>query len=219
MCNLYRLRSAAGEIATTFAVEHQPGINFAEEVYPGYPGLVVAEGRLRAMTWGFPRPMTGRDGRPIRPKAVTNARDDKLHTWFWRGSFAQRRCLIPVSAWAEPQGEPRRMTRTGYGLPESGSADPGRPVSELFAIGGLWRETDDWGAAFAMVMVDSSPQMAEVHDRMPVILRREDWPRWTAPDPGDALALCRTWPGPLRVEPTDQPWVPPRAAPAATLFD
>jgi putative SOS response-associated peptidase YedK len=60
------------------------------------------------MTWGFPvRLKSMKPG--SKPKPVTNARDDKLHTPFWKPSFASRRCLIPASAWAEPEGAARQM--------------------------------------------------------------------------------------------------------------
>ncbi len=181
MCNLYRMTKGVDEIARLFAVEADAGANFAGEVYPGYPGLVVAEGRARAMNWGFPLVLKGRQGQPLKPKPVTNAREDKLHTAFWRDSFQHRRCLIPVGQWAEPQGEPRRMTRSWYGLPETG----------VFAVAGLWRQSAEWGAVYTMVMVNSSPQMAEVHDRMPVILHGADWPRWTAGSPDEASRCAR----------------------------
>jgi hypothetical protein len=32
--------------------------------------------------------------------------------------------------------------------------------------------TEEWGDTYTMVMVESSPQMREVHDRMPVIFAR-----------------------------------------------
>ncbi len=95
MCNLYRLKQAPAEIADLVRAPADPGINAAEELYPGYPGIVVAEGRTRRMTWGFPLQLKSKTGKPIKPKAVTNAREDKLHTSFWRDSFAKRRCLIP----------------------------------------------------------------------------------------------------------------------------
>ena len=48
MCNLYRMTKNVAEVAAWFdAVEAAQGANFAEEVYPGYPGLVVAEGAVR----------------------------------------------------------------------------------------------------------------------------------------------------------------------------
>lgn len=196
MCNLYRMTKGVDEVARLFAVEADSGANFAEEVYPGYPGLVVAQGRARAMGWGFPLILTGKQGQKLKPKPVTNAREDKLHSAFWQDSFAQRRCLIPVSQWAEPQGEAGQMTRSWYGL----------PGADLFAVAGLWRSTAEWGDTYSMVMVDSSPQMAAVHDRMPVILLAEDWQRWTAGTQDQAFALCRTWPGELSADHTPQRW-------------
>ena len=86
MCNLYRLASGPQEVARMFGVEADPGINVAAEVYPGYPGLVVADGRAQAMNWGFPLVLKGKQGQPLKPKPVTNARDDKLLTGFWRDS-------------------------------------------------------------------------------------------------------------------------------------
>lgn len=195
MCNLYRLRQTVDEVARTFAATAENGANFAADVYPGHSGLVVAEGHIRVMNWGFPVRLKAM--KPTsKPKPVTNARDDKLETYFWRDSFEHRRCLIPVTQWAEPEGEPRRMTRTWY-------APTGE---ELFAVAGLWRPTAEWGDAYAMVMTDSCAQMADVHDRMPVILRREDWAQWTEGAPKDAFALVQTWPGDLFVERTADRW-------------
>ncbi len=205
MCNLYRMTRGVDEIAGLFKVVAGPGANFAAEVYPGYSGLVVAEGQARAMTWGFPLALKGRQGQPLRPKAVTNAREDKLATSFWRDSFSKRRCLIPVTAWAEAEGERGHMTRTWYAL--SGG--------EPFAVAGLWRPTAEWGDAYAMVMADACEAMIDVHDRMPVILSREHWRTWTDGDPQDAFELCRTSDLELEVERTDERWagIPPKDVP------
>jgi putative SOS response-associated peptidase YedK len=46
-------------------------------------------------------------------------------------------------------------------------------------------------------------EMAELHDRMPVILERQDWPVWLGEAEGDHAALLRSAPdGLLRVWPT-----------------
>jgi putative SOS response-associated peptidase YedK len=204
MCNLYRMTNTVSEVANLFAVEADLGANFAAEVYPGYPGLVVAEGRARAMNWGFPLVLTGKQGQKLKPKPVTNAREDKLHSAFWRDSFQHRRCIVPVTQWAEPQGESGRMTRSWYSLPDT----------ENIAVAGLWRSTPEWGDCYTMVMVDSSPAMAEVHDRMPVILRRADWAEWVEGAPAAAFALCRTWQGPLAADHTAERWAGGGAQPA-----
>lgn len=196
MCNLYRMTKGVAEIARLFDAVPEVGANYAEEIYPGYTGLVVAEGRARVMTWGFPLVLKGKQGQPLKPKPVTNAREDKLLTGFWLPSFKARRCLIPVSAWAEAEGKRGQMTRTWYS----------RPDEELFAVAGLWRPTDEWGDAYTMVMTQSCPQMVEVHDRMPVLLVREHWRAWTEGTANDALALCRTSDLVLGVERTEERW-------------
>jgi putative SOS response-associated peptidase YedK len=197
MCNLYRMTKNPDEVAKWFgALNDVGGGNFGAEVYPGYPGLVLTEGRVRQMTWGFPLARKGKQGQPLKPKPVNNAREDKLTGGFWRDSFAKRRCLIPVTDWGEAEGEKGRMTRTWYAV----------PGQELFAVAGLWRPTAEWGHAYAMVMCDSCEQMAEVHDRMPVILAREHWDEWQHGEPEQALGLCRKWGLELRVERTDERW-------------
>lgn len=198
MCNLYRMTKNASEVAAWFAaVEGAGGANFAAEVYPGYTGVVVAEGAVRAMTWGFPLVLKGAKGQPLKPKPVNNARTDKLETFFWRHSFEERRCLIPLTGWAEAEGAKGRMTRTWLSLSDT----------PLFAAAGLWRQSEEWGACYSMVMTNSAgTDAALVHERMPVLLAPEDQSQWLGGSPQDALALCRAWPGDLVIDRTDQPW-------------
>ena len=197
MCNLYRMTKNKDEVAAWFdAVNELGGANFGDEVFPGYPGAVVAEGRLRQMSWGFPLILKGKNGQPLKPKPVNNARTDKLDGFFWRHSFAERRCLIPATAWAEAQGAKGAMTRTWLS----------RPDTELFTFAGVWRKTDEWGDAYAMVMTDAAGPAAEVHSRMPVLLAQDDWTRWTQGSTDEAKGLCRPWPDALTIDRTNQPW-------------
>ena len=198
MCNLYRMTKNTDEVAKWFdMVASLGGANFGEEVYPGYPGLVAADGQIKQMSWGFPLVMKGKNGQPLKPKPVNNARTDKLDTFFWRYSFEERRCLIPVSAWAEAQGPKGSKTRTWMSCPDT----------ELFAVAGVWRESDEFGLCYSMVMTDSAGSAsADIHSRMPVLLRREDYEGWLSGSPDEAKALCRAWSGDLTIDRTDQPW-------------
>ena len=201
MCNLYKIRSSHTEIADFFdAVAQDFGANTAEEVYPGYPAPVVAQGRVRPMVWGFPLQRTGAKGQPLKPKPVNNTRTDKLKSFFWRNSFEQRRCLIPVSRFAEAEGQRGAMTRTWFTVPDA----------PLFATAGIWRQTDEWGEAFSMIMTEANPQVAPVHNRMPVILPRESWEQWLDGTPQDAFQLCVPYAEALSVERTDEPWFKPK---------
>lgn len=204
MCNLYRMTRGRSEVAAWFdAVDAAEGANFAEEAYPGDPGLVVAAGEVRSMVWGFPLVVKGRQGQPIKPKPVNNARTDKLSSLFWRHSFLERRCLIPLTGWAEAEGVSGRMTRTWLSLPDA----------SLFAAAGVWRRSDEWGACYSMVMTDSAGSAAAgVHGRMPALLAPEEYSLWLYGAPEDALALCRAWPGLLTIDRTSDPWAQSRPA-------
>lgn len=204
MCNLYRMTKTAEEVARWFdAVDAAAGANFGAEVYPGYPGLVVAEGEVRAMNWGFPLVLKGKQGQPLKPKPVNNAREDKLDSFFWRHSFEQRRCLIPVSGWAEAQGAKGAKTRTWIT----------RPDAELFAVAGVWRESEEFGRCYAMVMTEAAGSAAaEVHARMPVLLARGDEAAWLSGPPEQARALCVAWSGELALDRTDESWVRGKAS-------
>ena len=205
MCNLYRMTKATAEVANLFNAKLGSVGNFATEVYPGYPGLVVAKagggkqegGELRSMVWGFPLVLKGKNGQPLKPRPVNNARADKLDGFMWRYSFAERRCLIPVSAFAEAEGEKGAKTRTWFTLP---GEDP-------FAVAGLWRDTPEWGPAYTMVMTEACQHVASVHDRMPVILERDDWADWLDGAPDQAGLLCRPYPELMAVERTGETWV------------
>lgn len=196
MCNLYRMTKAPDEVARLFpATVGQIG-NAGGEIYPGYPGLVVAAGELRSMTWGFPLKL--KDARPgSKARPVNNARADKLDSFMWRYSFQERRCLIPVTEFAEAEGERGAKTRTWFRLPDQ----------DVFAVAGLWRDTPEWGPAYSMVMTEACIHVADVHDRMPVILRRQDWADWLDGPPDSATLLCRPYPDLMVKERTSDPWV------------
>jgi putative SOS response-associated peptidase YedK len=52
--------------------------------------------------------------------------------------------------------------------------------------------TFEWGDAYSMVMFGGCPQMADVHDRMPVLLTPDEWDLWTQGRPEEAMALAQT---------------------------
>ena len=59
MCNFYKMDKSATEVARLFNAIPTEGSNAPAEIYPGYPGLVVAGGTVRSMVWGFPPRLKG----------------------------------------------------------------------------------------------------------------------------------------------------------------
>lgn len=195
MCNLCRMTKTVAEVARLFRATAEPPGNASDTTYPGYPGYVVAEGRVRQMTWAFPLALKGNSGQPLKPKPVNNARTDKLDSGFWRPSFQARRCLTSVFSFCEAEGEKGAKTRTWFSLHDD----------ELFAVAGIWRETAEWGPAYSMIMSEACEHVAGVHDCMPAILPPSDC--WLEGPPDAAGLLCRPYELGMAVERTQEPWV------------
>ncbi|TCM17941.1 putative SOS response-associated peptidase YedK [Novosphingobium sp. PhB165] len=197
MSNIYRMTKPVDAVTGLFHAPAGDLPRFAAEVHPGNLGLVIADGTVHAMRWGFPvAPKNMIAALPLRPNPVTSVRDGELETGMWADSFHHRRCLIPMTAWAEPEGAEGAMTRTWYS-----------PLEEsLFAVAGIWRPTVEWGDAFSVVMVGGPDAHVGGQNHMPVILAPEDWEQWTHGTPDDAIELCRVYGDALIVDRTDEPW-------------
>jgi putative SOS response-associated peptidase YedK len=80
-----------------------------------------------------------------------------------------------------------------------------------FGLAGLWENwkdpaTNEWARTFTIITVPSNEMVARIHDRMPAILRPEDYERWLSSesDPHDLLItylseLMKMWPFSKRV--------------------
>lgn len=157
------------------------------------------ERELVEMRWGFLTPsVSNRAGKPMKPHAWNNARDDKLvRNGLWRSSIVERRCLIPVTAFNETKGE-RPATDYWFGLV---AEDPdARPP---FAVAGLWRlereelrSRDEDGLTHTMVTTEANDLIRPIHKhkRMPVILDPESYETWLQGPVDEALALLRPYP-------------------------
>ena len=184
MCNLYTVRKSAAEVAAHFGVDAPAAFNTPEETLPGYSGMVVREAEgvlvLQSMVWGFPRPMKSKKtGLPIKPKPVNNIAD--LTNFMWRGIAPkpQWRCLIPVTGFAEAEGEKGSMTRTWFHVKDE----------PIFAWAGMWRISDEWGPVYSGLMTNANDAIAPVHNRMPVLLHRDDYARWLHGSLDDVIAF------------------------------
>ena len=121
--------------------------------------VIMPDGELRDMSWGFRRQFRGAKGKPIM-RTIVNSREDKLESPTWRTAFRERRCLIPMIAfyeWVEDAGgksAPLRFTR---------------PDDEWLLIAGIWEEGES-GHCFSMLTSEPSGFVRQVHDRMPALL-------------------------------------------------
>ena len=125
MCNLYSIRTSRGALARKFGLSDNRVAAFEPlpAIFPGHMAPIIkqsadGEQELVIRSWGF---ILLRDG--YAPKRVTNTRDDKVDSKF----FEQRRCLVPATAFCEPdEGKPTRWhwTTTSSGSETRGSCMP-----------------------------------------------------------------------------------------------
>jgi putative SOS response-associated peptidase YedK len=158
--------------------------NAGGEVFPGSTGLVIHEQDgvrdLAAMTWGWPMKFKTMSA-TAKPKAVNNIAE--LTKWLWN-EVAKRpgaRCLIPLTAFAEAEGEKGAKTRTWFNV-------KGKPI---FAWASLWQKDRkyDWGLVYSGLMTDCNEAIRPIHNRMPVLLLPHEYDLWLHGSFEDALAM------------------------------
>jgi putative SOS response-associated peptidase YedK len=151
----------------------------------GNPDPSTTVRSLRVMRWGFV-PHWAKD-KSIGNRMI-NARADTAATKpAFRTSMAKRRCLVPADGWYEWRREgkakqPFFMTST------DGSS---------LAFAGLWstwrdKEADpdaDPLVSFTILTTDAIGQLADIHERMPLVLPRAAWDKWLDPDVEDVDEL------------------------------
>ena len=206
MCNLYSSTMPQDAMRGLFEVEADRDRlgNLAplRAIFPRHDAPMVRRGENGARElvpahWGFVLPQTSkRTGQPIMPKAVNNARDDKLASSpFWRSSFEERRCLIPGTSFCEAKGRSPAIHTWFVVLDEEGEPAP-------FAFAGIWRH---WRGlykdepremnAYSMVTTTPNEVVSPIHpDRMPAILPPSDYAAWMEAPPKEALRLIRPFP-------------------------
>jgi len=108
-------------------------------------------------------------------------------------SFIRRRCIFPSSEYVQHRtvGSPKGQT-IAFGMADG---------SQLFSAGiwDAWRDVErgEWVRTFAIVTVDANATVDGVHDRMPALLRRDQFPAWLGEAPAsqeDLLAMLRPFP-------------------------
>jgi putative SOS response-associated peptidase YedK len=126
----------------------------------------------------------------------------------FRDAYKRRRCLLPIDNFFEWRAIKGAKAKQPYAI----AMKNGEP----FALAAIWENwqrpgTDDWVRSFAVITCPANEMMAQVHDRMPVIIAPENHDRWLAniePDPRDLLVSYPSepmtmWPISTRVNKPD----------------
>jgi putative SOS response-associated peptidase YedK len=139
------------------------------------------------MAWGFTHKAT--------PKPVANCRVETADTKsLWRDSWYRRRCVIPAAwyyEWGYPlyeddnrcMAEHRNTKKVKFAIQTEGS--------DITYIAGLYRYEGHGGMQvpmFSILTREAAGTVRDFHDRMPLILDKENVKEWIRPN-GDPSAI------------------------------
>ena len=149
--------------------------------------------RLRLMRWGLVPPWTkaGPDGAPAPGGPVMiNARADKVTTSpAYSAAAERRRCLVPMDGYYEWRAAGVQSTgKTPFYIHGDGEM--------LFAAGlwSVWRPNRLCDAVLSVAIITTAAvgELADIHDRMPLLLPEIHWDSWLDPDAAiDTTLLSR----------------------------
>jgi len=147
------------------------------EICPGDKAMVIAPARNHQakaflMQWGY----------HLNRQLIFNARSETASAKpMFAASLQDRRCLIPATAYFE-------WNKHAAGKPKYRFSSKGHPV---FYMAGLYRfEEDCKQPVFTVLTREATDDIADIHDRMPVILPPHLIHAWLdrAADPQEILA-------------------------------
>lgn len=136
--------------------------------------LAQSPNSVKIMLWGLILFWEKSD----KPKGLINLRDDTVLTKKWAHKYLQfQRCLVPASGFFE-------WAKTTEGkMPYHFRVKN----STYFSFAGLytgWKHPRTGNEINSYAIITTSPNqlMTQVHNRMPVILKKEDEDKWLNPD-------------------------------------
>ena len=170
MCGRYSIHANPEVVALQFALDAVPEFKPSYNVCPGIEILVVRTDRegkriARHNRWGLV-PHWAKD--PSIGNKLANARGESLaERPAFRDAFRHWRCLVPASGFYEWQSVGRGKL-PWYIVPRD---------AELFALAGI---TAYWKGlrTVSLITTEANELMRPIHDRMPVIIRPEDYRAW-----------------------------------------
>jgi len=193
MCGRFVSSSPPDELAKYFDVDAvaeqvvEPSYNVApsQDVY-----VVVESGgvrRLDRFRWGLV-PFWAKD--PTTGYKMINARAESVTDKnAYKRAFHKRRCIIPADGFFEWKKVPGQKAKQPYFIH--------RADGEPMAFAGLWEvwrpkdAPDDTEPLRTCTIITGQPneKVADIHDRMPVMLPPSAWPEWLDRDNDDVETL------------------------------
>ena len=185
MCGRFTLRRPQRIDPGLLGVEELPPLDPRFNIAPGEDILLVRARRgareASLAHWGL-IPSWAND--PSIGNRMANARGDSLEEKAsFRKAWHVRRGLVIADGFYEWRSIPGVKRRQPYFVRMADDSP--------FAFGALWevwrarRPDAEWVVSCSLITTEPNALLADIHDRMPVIVPPADWPRWLGETGGD----------------------------------
>jgi putative SOS response-associated peptidase YedK len=194
MCGRFTLRTKAKEIAEHFVLADVPDLNPRYNIAPSQKVAVIrfdpqqGTRQLSLLHWGL---IPSWADNPAIGNRLINARSETVSIKpAFRQAFQKGRCLVVADGFFE--WKKIGFTKQPYYI----RLNDDKP----FAFAGLsehWQRGDQIIDSCTIITTEANELMADVHDRMPVILSPGDYDLWLEPDfhgQGKLLEMLRPYP-------------------------
>lgn len=178
-CGRYTLKTNPEAIQARYNLAKKPPeFHASYDIKPGQTMPVItndkqAKPELLLMRWGLIPSWWQQDAK-IAYKTF-NARDDKVFSsGMWR-SIYHKRALIPATGyfeWTKPEKGSDKLKQKYYFRPKD---------LEIFSFAGFYDIWHDGLLTYTLITTEPNKEAREIHDRMPVILSKDDEANWLDP--------------------------------------
>jgi len=189
MCGRFTLTATIEEIIDRFDIQSFLNEELFSPSYNIAPSQLVlsvindgSSNRMGFLKWGLVPPWAND---PSIGNKMINARAETItEKPSFRNAFKKKRCLVIADSFYEWKRHSDK-TKTPMRITLKSN--------ELFAMAGLWEgyKAPDGKVLYSCSVITTGPNelMKDIHDRMPVILKRQDELTWLNPDITDPNSL------------------------------
>lgn len=177
MCGRFGLWATSRQVAKEFLLEEEPAFSPRYNIAPSRKILAVGQSeqgkRSSAwLRWGLKPHWFRQDQSDYK---MINARAETMFKKpAFRAASRKRRCLIPASCFFEWQMQEQGNKQPFCICPQKG---------DIFAFAGIWEyregaDSQDTSYTCAIVTTRANEALLPLHNRMPVIITRENYGLW-----------------------------------------
>lgn len=191
MCGRYTLTAEEKQLDDEFNLivsgHLRPRFNIAPTQQVPVVRMIDGSRRLDELRWGLV-PRWAKDIK-VGSRMINARSEDAANRPAFRAPLRKQRCLVPCTGFFEwklvADEQSRHPRKQPYYIR--------RRDARLFALAGLWErwQNPDESTVESYTIMTTAPNelMRSLHDRMPVIVRRDDYALWLDPNMQDTTRL------------------------------